>query len=107
MQEARHEITRYDRHCRNIPRAEAAERAKTEPHVIRLKVPDEGVLSIEDLVHGHIEWQANTIEDQVILKSDGLPTYHPAVVVEDHGMRITHLMRREAWVASVPEHMLI
>jgi glutamyl-tRNA synthetase len=106
-QEARHEITRYDRHCRNIPPADAAERAKTEPHVIRLKVPDEGVLSIEDLVHGHIEWQANTIEDQVILKSDGFPTYHLAVVIDDHVMGITHIMRGEEWVASVPKHLLI
>jgi len=106
-QEARHEITRYDRHCRNIPPAEAAERAKTEPHVIRLKVPDDGTLAIDDLVHGHIEWQINTIEDQVLLKSDGFPTYHLAVVVDDHAMEITHIMRGEEWVASVPKHLLI
>ena len=106
-QEARKEPTRYDRHCRNIPPAEAAERAKTEPHVIRLKVPDEGTLAIEDLVHGHIEWQADTIEDQVILKSDGFPTYHLAVVVDDHVMEISHIMRGDEWVASVPKHLLI
>ena len=106
-QEARHELTRYDRHCRNIPPDEAAERAKTEPHVIRLKVPDEGTLAIEDLVHGHIEWQASTIEDQVILKSDGFPTYHLAVVIDDHEMGITHIMRGEEWMASVPKHLLI
>ena len=106
-QEARHELTRYDRHCRNIPPDEAAERAKTEPHVIRLKVPDEGTLAIEDLVHGHIEWQASTIEDQVILKSDGFPTYHLAVVIDDHEMGITHIMRGEEWIASVPKHLLI
>ncbi|MEK6208593.1 MAG: glutamate--tRNA ligase [Chloroflexota bacterium] len=106
-QEARHEITRYDRHCRNIPAAEAAERAKVESHVIRQKVPDEGTLAIEDLVHGRIEWQANTIEDQVLLKSDGFPTYHLAVVVDDHVMEISHIMRGEEWVASVPKHLLI
>jgi glutamyl-tRNA synthetase len=106
-QEARHELTRYDRHCRNIPAAEAAERAKSESHVIRLKVPDEGTLAIDDLVHGRIEWQANTIEDQVLLKSDGYPTYHLAVVVDDHVMGITHIMRGEEWVASVPKHLLI
>jgi len=106
-QEARHELTRYDRHCRFIPAEEAAERAKNEPHVIRLKVPDEGTLAIEDLVHGHIEWQANTIEDQVILKSDGFPTYHLAVVIDDHEMGITHIMRGEEWIASVPKHLLI
>jgi glutamyl-tRNA synthetase len=75
--------------------------------VARLKVPDEGVLSIEDLVHGHIEWQANTVEDQVILKSDGFPTYHLAVVIDDHVMEITHIMRGDEWVASVPKHLLI
>jgi glutamyl-tRNA synthetase len=106
-QEARKEVTRYDRHCRNIPTAEAAERAKTESHVVRLKVPDEGILAIEDLVHGHIEWQANTVEDQVILKSDGFPTYHLAVVIDDHVMGITHIIRGDEWVASVPKHLLI
>ena len=106
-QEARHELTRYDRHCRFIPPAEAAERAKKEPHVVRLKVPDEGTLAIDDLVHGPIEWQANTIEDQVILKSDGFPTYHLAVVVDDHDMAVTHIIRAEEWIASVPKHLLI
>jgi glutamyl-tRNA synthetase len=106
-QEARRELTRYDRHCRNIPPDEAAERAKTEPHVIRLKAPDEGTLAIEDLVHGHIEWRADTIEDQVLLKSDGFPTYHLAVVIDDHVMGITHIIRGDEWVASVPKHLLI
>ncbi|MDP9274275.1 MAG: glutamate--tRNA ligase [Chloroflexota bacterium] len=106
-QEAHKEPTRYDRHCRNIPPDEAAERAKTEPHVIRLKAPDEGTLAIDDLVHGHIEWQAETIEDQVLLKSDGFPTYHLAVVIDDHVMEISHIMRGDEWVASVPKHLLI
>ncbi len=106
-QEARKEPTRYDRLCRSIPPDDAAERAKTEPHVIRLKVPDEGTLAIDDLVHGHIGWQAETIEDQIILKSDGFPTYHLAVVIDDHVMEITHIMRGDEWVASVPKHLLI
>src|SRR5207247_9808702 len=71
QQEARHELTRYDRRCRSIPPPEAAERARSEPHVVRLKVPDEGTLAVDDLVHGHVEWRAETIEDQIILKSDG------------------------------------
>jgi glutamyl-tRNA synthetase len=106
-QEARKELTRYDRHCRDIPSAEAADRAKTEPHVIRLKAPDAGALAIDDLVHGHIEWQADTIEDQVLLKSDGFPTYHLAVVIDDHVMEISHIMRGDEWMASVPKHLLI
>jgi glutamyl-tRNA synthetase len=106
-QEAKRELTRYDRHCRNIPPDEAAARAAGEPHVVRLKVPDEGTLAIDDLVHGRIEWQVDTIEDQVLLKSDGFPTYHLAVVVDDHAMEITHIMRGEEWIASVPKHLLI
>src|SRR3989441_5383434 len=107
QQEARKELTRYDRHCRSLPALEAAERAKTESHVVRLKAPDEGTLAIDDLVHGPIEWQANTIEDQVLLKSDGFPTYHLAVVVDDQVMGITHILRGEEWIASIPKHLLI
>ena len=107
QQEARHELTKYDRHCRSIPPAEAALRAKSELHTVRLKVPDEGTLGIDDLVHGRIEWQANTIEDQVILKSDGFPTYHLAVVIDDHVMGISQIVRGEEWIASVPKHLLI
>src|SRR3989441_9863277 len=95
QQEPRHELTRYDRHCRNIPAAEAAERAKTESHTGRLKVPDEGTLAIDDLVHGRIEWQAQTIQDQVLLKSDGFPTHPLPVVVDDRVMGVTHILRAE------------
>ena len=98
QQAANKQITRYDRHCRNIDPKEAAERAKTEPHVIRLKVPDDGTIAIDDLVYGHVEWPLNTIEDQVLLKSDGFPTYHLAVVIDDHVMEITHIFRGEDWL---------
>ncbi len=107
QQAARREITRYDRHCRTIAPAEAAERAKSEPHVVRLKVPDDGVVGIDDLVYGRIEWPIGTIEDQVLLKSDGFPTYHLAVVVDDHVMGITHIFRGEDWLPSTPKHLLI
>src|SRR2546428_8762902 len=107
QQEARHELTRYDRHCRNIPAAEAAERAKTESHTVRLKVPDEGTLAIDDLVHGRIEWQAHTIENPGLLKSDRLPHHHLALVVDDRVMGITHIMRGEERIASVPQHLPI
>jgi glutamyl-tRNA synthetase len=106
-QQARHEITRYDRHCRGIDRAEAAHRAQNESHVVRLKVPDGGAVAIDDMVHGHVEWPLATIEDQVLVKSDGYPTYHLAVVVDDHLMHITHVMRGEEWLASVPKHLLL
>jgi len=107
-QRARGEITRYDRHCRNIPAAEAAERAKNEPdHVVRLKVPEEGTIAIDDLVYGHIEWPLNTIEDQILLKSDGFPTYQLAVVIDDHQMRIDPVIRGEDWLPSTPKHLLV
>ncbi len=107
QQTARKEITRYDRFCRRIDPKEAAERAKTESHVVRLKVPDDGTIAIDDLVYGHVEWPVNTIEDQVLLKSDAFPTYHLAVVIDDHVMGITHIFRGEDWLPSTPKHLLI
>jgi glutamyl-tRNA synthetase len=107
QQTARKELTRYDRFCRRIDPKEAAERAKSEPHVVRQKVPDEGVVSLDDLVYGHIEWPLDAIEDQVLLKSDGFPTYHLAVVIDDHVMGITHILRGEDWLPSTPKHLLI
>src|SRR5438477_387624 len=107
QQAAAKQITRYDGHCRNIPPADAAERAKTESHVVRLKVPDEGTIALDDLVYGRVEWPIETIEDQIILKSDGFPTYHLAVVVDDHEMGITHIFRGEDWLPSTPKHLLI
>ncbi len=107
QQAARHEITRYDRFCRNIDPKKAADRATRESHVVRLKVPDEGTLGIDDLVYGRVEWPIETIEDQVLLKSDGFPTYHLAVVVDDHVMAITHIFRGEDWLPSTPKHVLI
>ena len=107
QQAAAKQITRYDRHCRNIPPAEAAERAKSESHTVRLKVPDEGTIGVDDLVYGRVEWPIETIEDQIILKSDGFPTYHLAVVVDDHEMEITHIFRGEDWLPSTPKHLLI
>lgn len=106
-QAARKEITHYDRLCRRIDPTLAAERAAQESHTIRLKVPEEGTVSIDDLVHGHVEWPLATLDDQVLLKSDGFPTYHLGVVVDDHVMGITHILRGEEWLPSVPKHLLI
>lgn len=107
QQTARKEITRYDGHCRNIDPREGIERARTEPHVVRLKAPEDGVIAVDDLVYGRVEWPIKTIEDQVLLKSDGFPTYHLAVVVDDHHMGITHIFRGEDWLPSTPKHLLI
>ena len=106
-QQARGEITRYDRHCRSIDPSAAASRAETERHVIRLKVPEDGDIAIDDLVYGRIEWPLRSIEDQVLLKSDGFPTYQLAVVIDDHLMQISHVFRGEDWLPSTPKHLLV
>lgn len=106
-QTARKEITRYDRLCRRIDPREAAERARSERHVIRLKVPEEGTIALEDLVHGHVEWPLASIDDQILMKSDGFPTYQLAVVIDDHLMRISHVLRGEEWLPSTPKHLLV
>jgi glutamyl-tRNA synthetase len=96
----------YDRHCREIPRAESAARVSSgEAHVVRMKVPLEGVCVLHDLLRGEIHKDWASVDDQVILKSDGFPTYHLAVVVDDHLMGITHVIRGEEWINSVPKHV--
>jgi glutamyl-tRNA synthetase len=101
-------VTRYDRRCRTIPPAEAKARvAAGEPHTIRLKVPDEGTVGARDLIHGEVSWETKDIEDAILLKSDGFPTYHLAVVVDDHLMRISHILRGDEWLPSLPKHLLL
>ncbi len=101
-------LTCYDRHCLNLQPSEIkAKLVSREPYVIRLKVPDEGQISWQDLVQGKIEFNLNTIDDQVLLKSDGYPTYHLGVVVDDHLMAITHILRGSEWISSTPKHLLI
>jgi glutamyl-tRNA synthetase len=98
---------RYDGRCLTVPPAEAAQRALTEPFVIRLKVPSDGVAIVKDLRRGPIEFAWNTVDMQVLMKSDGMPTYHLANVVDDHLMEITHVIRGEEWVSSAPKHLLL
>jgi glutamyl-tRNA synthetase len=100
-------VTRYDGRCREIEPRVAAERAAAESHVVRLKVPETGTIAVHDLVYGDIEWPLGSIDDQVLLKSDGFPTYHLAVVVDDHVMGITHIFRAEDWQPSTPKHLLV
>ncbi len=97
----------YDRHCRNLDPAEAAKRAKTEPHVVRLKVPDNETIVVNDLLRGEVKFESKIVDDQVLLKSDGWPTYHLAATVDDHLMEITHVIRGEEWLSSAPKHLLI
>ncbi len=98
----------YDRFCRTIPPAESARRAGAgETHVIRMKVPTAGECVMRDHLRGEIHKEWELVDDQVILKSDGYPTYHLANVVDDHLMGITHVIRGEEWINSVPKHLLL
>lgn len=96
----------YDRHCRNLSADEVAERiAAGEPSVIRFAMPLDGETIVPDLLRGDIVYQNDTIDDLVILKSDGYPTYHLAVVVDDHEMDITHITRGPEWIPTAPLHV--
>ncbi len=96
----------YDRHCRDIPREESDRRATAGEHfVIRMKAPLEGDCVFTDLLRGEIRKAWSTVDDQVLMKSDGFPTYHLAVVVDDHLMKISHIIRGEEWINSVPKHV--
>jgi glutamyl-tRNA synthetase len=96
----------YDGHCRNLPQPEVDARiAAGEPYVVRLAMPEDGVTIIDDGLRGKVEFQNATVDDQVLLKSDGFPTYHLANVVDDHLMRISHVVRAEEWISSTPKHL--
>jgi glutamyl-tRNA synthetase len=96
----------YDRHCRWLDPAESANRvAGGESHVVRLKMPMEGQTTFHDLIRGDITVDNSTQDDLILLKSDGYPTYHLANVVDDHLMRITHIMRADEWIPTAPRHV--
>ncbi len=98
----------YDKRCRMLSAAEAdAEAAKGTPHVVRMKMPVDGVTAFADLIRGPVEFENALIDDQVLLKSDGFPTYHLANVVDDHLMGITHVIRAEEWLPSTPKHIVL
>ena len=96
----------YDGHCRSLSKEEVeAKLAAKEEFVIRLKMPYEGETIIKDRLRGDIVFENNKIDDQVLLKGDGFPTYHLANVVDDYLMNITHVIRAEEWIASTPKHI--
>jgi glutamyl-tRNA synthetase len=98
----------YDRHCRDLT---AEERAKKEAEgitpVVRFKTPLEGQTRFNDLIYGDVVFEHSTIDDFILLKSDGYPTYHLANVVDDHAMEISHVIRAEEWLSSTPRHLLL
>ncbi|MEX0800284.1 MAG: glutamate--tRNA ligase [Dehalococcoidia bacterium] len=99
---------KYDRHCRDLTADQRRERESAgEPSVVRFKTPLEGQTAIHDLIRGDITFENETLDDFVLLKSDGFPVYHLANVVDDHLMEITHVLRGDEWVSSTPRHVLL
>jgi len=98
---------KYDGHCKTLSPEEVSEKMATEAYVIRLRVPDSGQVVVDDLIRGKVGFQNSTVDDQVLMKSDGFPTYHFANVVDDHEMEITHVIRGEEWLSSTPKHLLL
>lgn len=98
----------YDRHCLNLSKEEIEQKLNSgEKYVIRLKVPQNQNIVFEDIVREKVSFNSNTIDDQVLLKSDGFPTYHLANVIDDHQMQISHVIRGEEWLPSTPKHILL
>jgi glutamyl-tRNA synthetase len=107
-QQARGGSSGYDRRCRRLTPEEKAEfEAQGLPYTVRLAVPLEGKTTYKDLVYGDISFENRLIDDQVLLKSNGWPTYHLAVVVDDHHMGVTHVLRGEDWQPSTPKQILL
>ena len=102
------ETPKYDGHCKNLSKEEVeAKIAAGEEYVIRLKLPENHVIKFTDLVRGETEFNTDELDDQVLIKTDGFPTYHFAVVVDDHMMKITHVIRGEEWISSTPKHVYL
>jgi len=107
-QRARKEPERYDRRCAAIPKAESDQRAAAgERFVVRQRMPTEGVTTLHDLVMSTVVFKNETLDDHVLLKSDGFPTYHLAFAVDDHATGISHVIRGDGWLPSAAKHVLL
>lgn len=101
-------MPKYDGFCRSIPLEEAKERiANGEEHVVRMKWPKNYNVTFHDIVRGNITINSDDSDDQVLMKSDGFPTYHMAVVIDDHLMEISHIVRGDEWLSSTPKHTFL
>lgn len=105
-QQSEKKIPKYDRHCLTNQEAIKKEIEKGSKYVIRLLIPDKEII-FTDLIRGKISFQCSNLDDQVLLKSDGFPTYHLGVVVDDYLMKITHVLRGEEWLPSTPKHIIL
>ena len=98
----------YDGHCLSLTREECeSKQAAGDQHVIRMKIPQDGECEFEDILRGKVNIAWSQIDMQVLIKSDGMPTYHFANVVDDHLMEISHVIRGEEWINSTPKHILL
>lgn len=99
---------KYDKHCLHLNENEINENLKNNvPYVIRMNVQPGQQIDIEDVIRGHVEFSSDVVDDQILIKSDGYPTYHLANVIDDHSMKITHVIRGEEWLSSTPKHVLL
>ncbi|HRN25238.1 MAG: glutamate--tRNA ligase [Ignavibacteriaceae bacterium] len=99
---------KYDKHCLHLSKDEADKNLSAGiPKVVRLNVIPNQTIKFDDVVREHVEFESNNVDDQVLIKSDGYPTYHLANVVDDHLMKITHVIRGEEWLSSTPKHVLL
>jgi glutamyl-tRNA synthetase len=107
-QEKRRLSPKYDGTCLKLKSSEIEENLRNgTPYVVRMSIPDTRTIRFHDIIRGEVEFSSDQLDDQVLLKSDGFPTYHLANVVDDHLMEITHVIRGEEWLSSVPKHILL
>ncbi|MDD3679705.1 MAG: glutamate--tRNA ligase [Candidatus Shapirobacteria bacterium] len=106
-QKEKGQIPKYDRHCLSLSEKEIEKKKQAGNYVVRLKMPENLNFSWKDLVQGEITINSKDLDDQVLLKSDGYPTYHLAVVVDDHDMKISHVIRGVEWISSTPKHLFL
>lgn len=107
-QKKRGETPMYDKHCRGLSQEEIQKKLdEGKDYVIRLKIPEDEDVKFKDLIRGDIAINSKEIDDQVLIKSDGFPTYHFAVVVDDHLMKISHVIRGEEWLTSTPKQVIL
>jgi len=107
-QKVENKIPRYDQHCLNLSPEDIQKNLYNHlPYVIRMKIPQNQTVEFNDLIRGKIKFNTADLDDQVLIKSDGIPTYHFAVVVDDHLMNISHIIRAEEWISSTPKHILL
>ncbi len=101
------QVPKYDRHCLSLSKTEIEEKKEMGQFVIRIKMPERKDFTWVDLIQGEITINSKDLDDQVLLKSDGFPTYHLAVVVDDHDMEISHIIRGVEWISSTPKHLFL